>query len=300
MKPNFAQRFHLAASYLEQGRTFTMSQVTAAAVKSFRERTGLPLMDCKSALQEAGGDEDKAIELLRKRGKAMSDKRSDRETAFGRFGMYLGLDKSVGAMVELLCESAPVTGNEDFIQLANDLAQQLATGPGASTADELLAQPSPSAPSKTLGEQKDDLFNRIREVFNVGRLIRVENSCGGYQHNAGTVAGVLIEADGGTDEVAKDISMHIAAMSPQALNVDELDADVVAREREVLRAAALAEGKPEAIVDKMVDGRMRNFYAQHVLLEQPFVKDDKQTVGEYAKANSMKVKGYTHWILGQK
>lgn len=250
-------------------------------------------------MQEAGGDEEKAFELLRKKGKDMLDKRADRETAFGRFGMYMGLEKSTGAMVELLCESAPVTTNEGFIQLANDLATQLATGPGAKTAEELLSQPSPSDTSKTLGDQKDELFNRIREVFNVGRLVRVEGSCGGYQHNAGTVAGVLVAAEGGTDDVAKDVAMHIAAMRPAALSVDELDAEEVSKEREVLRAAAIAEGKPEAIVDKMVEGRMRNFYAERVLLEQSFVKEESQTVGEYAKDNGMTVKGYTHWILGE-
>ncbi|QDV70398.1 Elongation factor Ts [Rosistilla carotiformis] len=276
-----------------------MSQVSAAAVKAFRVRTGLPLMDCKNALQEAGGDEEKAFELLRKKGKDMLDKRADRETAFGRFGMYMGQDKSSGAMVELLCESAPVTTNEGFVQLANDLAQQLATGPGASTPEELLSQPSPSDPSKTLGDQKDELFNKIREVFNVGRLVRVDNTCGGYQHNAGTVAGVLISVEGGSDEAAKDVSMHIAAMRPSALSVDELDADEVAKEREVLRTAAIAEGKPEAIVDKMVEGRMRNYYAEKVLLEQSFVKEESQTVGEYAKDKGMTVKGYTHWILGE-
>ena len=116
-----------------------MAAITAAAVKAFRERTGLPMMDCKKALSDAGGDEEKAIQLLREKGQALADKRGDRETAFGRFGLYMGTDKNVGAMVELLCESAPVTTNEDFIQLADDLAEQLAIGPGASTADELLA-----------------------------------------------------------------------------------------------------------------------------------------------------------------
>ena len=189
-----------------------MSEITAAAVKAFRERTGLPLMDCKKALTEAGGDEDKAITLLRESGRSLEEKRSDRETAFGRFGLYIGTDKSTGAMVELLCESAPVTQNEEFIQLANDLAQQLATGSGAATAEELLAQPSPSKAGSTLGEQREDLFNRIREVFRVGRMVRAEGSCGGYSHNAGTIAGVLLHVEGGTDEASKDIAMHVAAM----------------------------------------------------------------------------------------
>ncbi|MEM8670762.1 MAG: translation elongation factor Ts [Planctomycetota bacterium] len=276
-----------------------MAEITAAAVKAFRERTGLPLMDCKKALQEAGGDEDAAVEVLRKRGQQLADKRSDRETAFGRFGLYIGTDKSVGTMVELLCESAPVTTNEDFIQLANDLAAALAAN-DVSTADELLALDSPSKSGTTLNQQKDDLFNRIREVFNVGRFVRVENSCGGYMHHAGTTAGVLVEIDGGTDEAAKDVSMHIAAMNPAALDKDSIDPELVAKEREILKEAALAEGKPENIVEKMVEGRMRNFYAERCLLEQAFVKDDKQTVGEYAKSNGMTVKNYWHWVIGQK
>ncbi|WP_164102744.1 translation elongation factor Ts [Candidatus Laterigemmans baculatus] len=276
-----------------------MSEITAAAVKSFRERTGLPLMDCKKALTEAGGDEEKAIALLRESGRSLADKRSDRETAFGRFGLYFGQGKSTGAMVELLCESAPVTQNDEFIQLANDLAEQLATGPGASTADELLAQPSPSKSGTTLGEQKEDLFNRIREVFRVGRMVRAEGTCGGYSHNAATIAGVLVQVEGGNDEAAKDVGMHIAAMKPSAVSGDELDSAMLDKEREFLRAAALKEGKPENIVDKMVEGRMRQFIAERALLEQPFVKDDKQSVGEYAKSNGMQIKQYWHWVLGE-
>ncbi len=277
-----------------------MAQITAAAVKAFRERTGLPLMDCKKALQEADGNEDQAIEQLRKRGKDLADKRSDRETAFGRFGLYKGIDQTVGAMVELLCESAPVTTNDDFKQLADDLAEALATGPGAETVEELLAQPSPSKSGMTLGDQKDEMFNRIREVFNVGRMVRVDGTCGGYMHHAGTTAGVLIEIEGGSDEAAKDVSMHTAAMKPTALNKESLDPAVVEKEREILKQAALAEGKPENIVEKMVEGRLKNFYAEQCLLEQAFVKDDKQTVGEYAKSNGMTVKNYWHWIIGEK
>ncbi|MHB0957402.1 MAG: translation elongation factor Ts [Pirellulaceae bacterium] len=276
-----------------------MAEISAAAVRAFREKTGLPLMDCKRALAETQGDEAKAIEMLRKAGEKLEAKRSDRVTHFGRFGLYYGLDKKVGAMVELKCESAPVTQNEEFIRLANDLAQQLATGPGAATVEELLAQPSPSKNGITLAQQKGDLFNRIREVFNVGRMVRLDETCGGYSHNAKTVAGVLLAVEGGNDEVAKDISMHIAAMRPKALNVADLQPAVVAKEREILREAALKEGKPESIVDKMVEGRLRSFYAEQVLCEQPFVKDDKLTVGAYAAQHQMKIKQFVHWELGQ-
>ena len=276
-----------------------MPGITAAAVKALRERTGLPMMDCKKALAECGGEEEKAVDWLRSQGLKTMEKRSGRETSFGRMGLYKGLDKGKGAMVELKCESAPVTQNEEFIQLADDLAHQLAEGPGATTADELLDQPSPSKDGMTLREQKEDLFNRIREVFNVGRMVKFEGPCGGYCHNAGTVSGVLLEVSGGNDDAAKDICMHIAAMRPQALNVDELDSTVVDREREVLTEAARKEGKPENIIEKMVEGRMRNFYAESVLNEQPFVKDDKQTVGKFATSNDMKIVRFTHWELGK-
>ena len=217
-----------------------MAEITAAAVKAFRERTGLPLMDCKKALQEAGGDEEAAVEVLRKKGQQLADKRSDRETAFGRFGLYIGSDKSVGAMVELLCESAPVTTNEDFVQLADDLAAVYANNAAITTSEELLAQPSPSAEGKTLAEQKDDLFNRIREVFNVGRMARLDGPSGGYMHHAGTTAGVMLAIEGGTDDAAKDVAMHVAAMKPAALDKDSLDPEIVTKEREILKEAALA------------------------------------------------------------
>jgi elongation factor Ts len=273
-----------------------MAEITAAQVKDLRERTGLPMMDCKKALTECAGDVDKAIQWLRERGAQVLSKRSDRETSFGRFGIFASFDPPLGAMVELKCESAPVTQNEEFIQLAGDLARQLATGPGAATAEELLAQPSPSKPGVTLAEQKDELFNRIREVFNVGRMVRVDGACGGYSHNAATVAGVLLQVEGGTPELAKDVCMHIAAMRPSALTTEELDPQEVQRERAILREAALQEGKPESIVDKMVDGRLRNFYAERVLLEQQYVKGEgKDTVGKFAQSHGMTIKRFVHW-----
>ncbi len=277
-----------------------MTEISAAKVKAFRERTGLPLMECKSALAEAGGDEEKAVEILRERGQKLGDKRANRETAFGRFGLYCGLDKSEGAIVELKCESAPVTQNEEFVQLANDMAQALATSDGDITdAEALLALQSPSKPDQKLSEQMADLFNRIREKFEVGRIAKLSGSCGGYFHNSGTVAGVLLQVNGGSDAAAKDVAMHIAAMRPEALSAEQLDPATVDKERQFLRSAALKEGKPENIVDKMVEGRLKRFFAEKVLLEQPFVKDDKQTVGEYAKSSGMEVKEFVFYILGQ-
>ncbi|MFV1963828.1 MAG: translation elongation factor Ts [Pirellulaceae bacterium] len=276
-----------------------MAGITAAAVKTLREKTGLPLMDCKKALNACDGNEDDAIRWLRERGAKIMGGRADRETSFGRFGIYCGTDKTAGAIVELKCESDPVARNQEFIQLANDLAEQLAVGAAATSGDELLAQPSPSQEGSTLAEQKDDLMNRIREVFNIGRFARADGPCGGYSHNSGTVAGVLVSVTGGNDEAAKDVCMHITAMCPMALNREQLDPAEVEKERSILRDAAIQEGKPESIADKMVEGQLRKFFAEKVLLDQPFVKEPKVSVGDYAKRNDMEVHKYVHWVLGE-
>ena len=277
-----------------------MVEITATAVKSLRERTGLPMMDCKQALLETGGDEGAAVESLRKKGiKTQETKIGTRATSSGRLGIYTDFDGGVAAMVELQCESAPVSSHEEFIGLANDLAKQLATGPGAATPDELLDQQSPGKEGVTLREQKDELYNRIREVFNLSRILRIDAACGGYAHHSGVIKGVLLEVEGGDGKIAKDICMHIAAMDPSAVSKEDLDPAIVAKEHEILSAAARKEGKPENIIEKMVEGRMQQFYAQQALEEQPFVKDDKQTVGKYAKVAGMKLVQFVNWELGK-
>ncbi|HEY1598270.1 MAG TPA: translation elongation factor Ts [Pirellulales bacterium] len=275
-----------------------MAEITAAKVMALRQRTGLPMMDCKKALQETGGDEEAAVSWLRKQGIKTQETRIGRETAAGRIAVYADMTKGVAAMVELQCESAPVASSAEFVQLANDMAKQLATGPGAKTPEELLKQPSPSKPGHTLGEVKDDMFNRIREVFNLARIVRIDSAAGAYAHHTGS-PGVLLEVEGGTPESAKDIAMHIAAQRPAALSKEDLDASLVDKEREILTEAARKEGKPENILAKMVEGRMKNFYADKVLSEQPFVKDDKKTVGTVAKEAGMKMKRYVLWELAK-
>ena len=274
-----------------------MAEITAALVKQLRDETSLPIMECKKALTEAGGDIEAAKRKLREDGVKTMAARSDRATEEGRIGVYASVDKKVGAMVELQCESAPVSTNEDFVKLANDLAMQLATGPGAKTADELWAQPSPSRKGMTLKDQKDELENKIREVFRLARLHRIDNSAGAFVHMA--KIGVLVEVEGGSDELAKDVALHVAAMNPKAATKDSLDPKLVAQEQEIQKERARQEGKPEAIIEKMIEGRMRNFYAENVLEEQPFVRDETQTVGALAKAGGMKLKAFHRWTLGE-
>ena len=279
-----------------------MAAVTAAAVMALREKTGLPMMECKKALTECGGDTEQAVEWLRKQGVKTQAMRADRETSMGRLAIYTDLEQGVGTLVELKCESAPVAGSPDFKDFVNDIAKTLALGSGASSPEELLAQKSQSQPDKTLGEIKDDLFNRMREVFELSRICRIDAPCGGYAHHDGSKA-ALVEIAGETAgpqaaEVAKDVAMHIVALSPKAIVKEDLDQAVVDKEREILTEAAKQEGKPENIIHKMIEGRLRNFFSQCVLLEQPFVKDDKQSVGKLLKSAGLSVKRMEHWKIG--
>jgi elongation factor Ts len=222
-----------------------MAEITASMVKELREKTGLPMMDCKKALTEAEGDMEKAIELLRIRGKKVQAGQADRSTSTGRIAVYSEFEPGAGALIDLRCESAPVANNEQFIDLANDLAQQLAKGPGAATPDALLDQPSPRDKSITLRQQFDDLNNRIREKFVLERILKVDGPTAGYAHHNGAVA-VLLQVEGtaaGASELARDICMHAAAMKPIVLRKEDVDPAHVAKERDVLDQAMTQEGE---------------------------------------------------------
>lgn len=278
-----------------------MPEITAAAVMALREKTGLPMMECKKALAECGGNTEQAVEWLRKQGIKTQSMRADRETSCGRLAVYTDPAKGVGAIIELKCESPPVAGSDDFKALCNDIAETLALGPGAATPEALLAQKSLAHPDKTLRELKDDLFNRMREVFELSRIKRIDAACGGYAHHDGSKA-ALVEIAGPkaaeAAETAKDIAMHVVALAPAAISKEDLDPAVVDKEREILSEAARNEGKPENIIAKMIEGRLRNFFATCVLLEQPFVKDDKQSVGQLAKQSGIEIKAVENWKLG--
>ncbi len=275
-----------------------MAAITAQAVMKLRDETGLPMMECKKALQESGGDFELAKQKLRETGKKFMGTRQDRSTEEGHIAIYSSLKPGVGAMIELQVESAPVAKNEAVIQLANDLAKQLATGPGAKTSDDLWKQPAPSRKGVTLSEWKDELENKMREVLRLARIIRVDAPCGGYVHHDAKT-GVLLVVEGGNEELARQAAMQVVAMRPKAALIADLDPEMVAKERAFLTDQARKEGKPENIIEKMIEGRMRNFYAEHVLSEQPFVKDDKQTVGKVAAAGGMKLVKFIRWQLGE-
>jgi elongation factor Ts len=275
-----------------------MADITAAMVMKLRDETGLPMMECKKALQATNGDFELAKQQAREAGKKIMSIRSDRTTEEGRLAVYATIKPPAAAMIELQVESAPVAKHEEVVALANDLAKQLATGPGAKTPEDLWSQPAPSRKGTTLQQWKDDIEGKMREVLRLARITRIDSPAGGYVHHDGK-SGVILEVEGGNDELAKSVAMHVAAMKPKAATTAELDPALVAKEREILTEQARKEGKPENIIEKMIEGRMRNFYAEHVLSEQPFVKDDKQSVGKIAADGGMKLKKFLRWQLGE-
>jgi len=277
-----------------------MAEITAAAVQALRARTNMPMMKCKEALMEANGDQDEAVKILQKESKEILDKRAENATAEGRIFQSVKDDGSEAAMVELQCESAPVAGGEDFTRFGNMLIKQLMEGPGAATPQELLAQPAPGAAGKTLQDVFDDMVGTIREKIVVARIARVSGPVAGYVHHDGKTA-VLMQAAGenATDPVLRDVAMHVAALRPAVVNPEELPADQVQAEKDRLANDAKASGKPDNIIEKIVDGQMKRYYGEHgVLMYQGFAKDDKKTVSQAMAEKGLKPVAFTRWVLG--
>ncbi len=278
-----------------------MAEITAALVKAFRDKTGLPMMDCKKALAEADGDAEKALTILREKGKLkMIEKGAERTTEEGV--LATAANENGVAIIELLCESAPVAGNPEFLQLAQDIAN-VYLEKGGQTAEEVMGNASPSKEGMTLQEQMEELYNRIREVFRLNRFTRLEGNGAAYVHHNKKV-GVIIATEGKNDEAAKDVCMHAAAMHPEYLNRDQIPAEVIAKEREIQLAAMANDpknaGKPESILNKIIDGKINAFFKANCLVDQEFVKDSSVSVGTYAKNNGIVVTQYVNWTLGAK
>ena len=277
-----------------------MAEITAQAVKELRDLTNLPMMEVKRALTEANGDQARAIELLKESNKKVSIKRAENATSEGLIKTAVSTDESLAAMVELQCESAPVAKADDFVFLADQCLKQLLNGPGAATAAELLAQPTPDRPGTTLAALLEEVVGKIREKMVLARVLRVAGPAGAYTHHDGKT-GVLFCAAGEnkTAPVLRDVAMHIAALKPTVTNPEELSASDVTAERTRLTAEAAASGKPANIIEKMVDGRMKTYYAeQGVLGFQLFAKDDSKTVNQALAESGLKPTSFTRWILG--
>ncbi len=276
-----------------------MSNISAAAVKALRDRTNAPMMDCKSALTEAGGDMEKAVEILRKKNAAIQAKKGERETAEGRIAVYIDPDKKVGAIVEVRCESAPVAKGKDFIDLAGDLALQVAVADPASV-EALLGQPLVGDKAKTVNERVGDVVGLIRENMKVARFTRLTGLLGGYVHHDGSV-GVLVQVEGNSAEaqLLRDVSMHVTAKNPLAALREHVDPAAIEKEKEIARSQAAATGKPPQIVEKIAEGKMKTFFAENVLAEQPFVKDETKTVGDLLKGAGLKLVRFVRYRVGE-
>ncbi len=275
-----------------------MAEITAAMVKDLRERSGLPMMDCKNALQETGGDAAKAMELLRKRGAAAAEKKAGRAMGEGRIGMYVDAAKGVGALAELTCETAPVGKNPDFIALAGKVAKHAALAGNADAAT-IGTEQFVDEPKQTVQDLLIDVLNRIRENMKIARVIRMNGRTAGYVHHDGKLGVLLVvEGSGGNEALLNDVCMHIAAMAPKAVRREDLPAEAVEKEKEIQRAQIIASGKPENMVDKILTGKMNRYFSEQVLIEQPFVKDDKKTVGKVLDEAGLKAASFIRMQVG--
>lgn len=276
-----------------------MADITAAAVKALRERTDLPMMECKKALVEADGDAEKAVEILKQQFKKIQDKRSENVTEEGRIFFAVKPDGSEAALVEVQCESAPVATGEALEELGTAMVTQLLNGPGADSPAALMNQ-TPEGSSESLQSMYEDFVNKIREKTVVNRVARVQGPVGGYIHHD-YKTGVLFQATGEAKdrEILRDVAMHIAALKPVCCVADQLDAAEVQTERSRLTEEAKASGKPDNIIEKIVDGQMSRFYNEKgVLLFQPFAKDDKKTVEKALSESGLQAVGFVCWQVG--
>ena len=274
-----------------------MANYTSADIKALRESTGAGMMDVKRALDEADGDHGKATEILRVKGLKGVTKREGRSASNGLVAAQAG--NGVGTLVEVNCETDFVAKGEKFIALAAQVLAQAVTV-GASNADELLAS---DMGGKTVKEVLDEANMTIGEKIEIRRVARLEAAnVVSYLHKTSpdlpAQIGVLVATDGGDEATARDIAMHIAAFSPSVLSRDEIDPETVANERRIAEATAREEGKPEAALPKIVEGRVNGFFKENVLLEQAFAKDAKKTVATVLEESGATAKAFARFRIG--
>jgi len=273
-----------------------MAEITAGMVRELREKTDAPMMECKKALTEAGGDLDKAEEILRIKLGNKASKAAGRIAAEGVVATYVANDGKLGAIVEVNCETDFVAKNDEFLAFARNLAELAAKENPADVAA-LSALPLNGT---NVEERRKQLVGKIGENVSVRRFRRSEakGRLAAYIHG-GSKIGVLVDVVGGDDALAKDLAMHIAAFQPRALSPDDVAAADVEKERTIAAAKAAESGKPANIVEKMVEGSVQKFLKEVTLLGQPFVKNDKQTTQEMLKSKNATVAGFTLYVVGQ-
>jgi elongation factor Ts len=274
--------------------------ITAAQVKELRERTGSGMMECKKALVDAGGDMETAIETLRKTGLAKADKKASRIAAEGLVVIEISDDKKTAAVVEVNCETDFVAKKEDFQEFASAIAKRVLADDPADI-DALLAMPLRDGDATTIEDARKALIATIGENISVRRFVRIESSgeLSSYRH--GVRIGVLVDLAGGDDSLGRDLAMHIAAHDPRPVCVSEAEVpvDMIEKEREIFTAQARESGKPDNIIEKMIDGRIRKYLGEITLLGQSFVKDPDQTVGQLLEAAGATVLRFERMELGE-
>lgn len=265
--------------------------ITAKMVAELRERTGSGMMDCKKALTQTDGDIEKAIEVLREKGLAAAAKKAGRIAAEGLVSTYIVEDNNVGAIVEFNCETDFVAQNSDFILISNALAKQVALT-NVNTVEELLAAKYIENNEVTVQEAITALIAKLGENMSVRRFNKITANNGivyGYIHGGGRI-GVIVSVEGGTSEdvkeVAKQLSLQIAAANPLFLTKEDVDNESLEKEKEIYRQQALNEGKPENIVEKMVVGRIQKYYKEVCLIEQLWIRDQDLTIRKYIENKS--------------
>jgi len=266
--------------------------MSAALVKELRERTGLGLLECKKALTEAGGDIDAAIEALRKSSGMKAAKKAGRTAADGVVAIQTAADGSFGAMVEVNSETDFVARDENFMGFVNSVVDK-AFGEQISDIETLAGGETEDA--------RQALVQKIGENISVRRVVNHranDGVIGGYVHGNNRIA-VLVALKGGSEALARDIAMHVAAVNPQVVSPADMPEEQVAKEREIYAAQAQDSGKPPEIVEKMIDGRIRKFLAENSLTEQAFVKDPDTTVGKLVAAAGAEVAGFTRFEVGE-
>ena len=273
-----------------------MTKITAADVKKLRDQTGAGMMDCKKALTETNGDFDKAIEALRKKGQKVAAKRADRDSSEGVAIAIVNDDNSKGVIISLNCETDFVAKNEDFIKLAKDFAQKALH---VSSKDELLKQ---SFDNITVEEKLIEQTGVIGEKIEIGAFETLEATYVGSYIHAGNKIAVLSGLSKAVDnaaELAKDVAMQAAAMNPVALNEDGVDQATIEKEIEIAKEQLRQEGKPEAMLDKIAQGKLKRFFKDNTLVNQMFIKDNKTSVAQYAKTyGDVEVVGFKRVALG--
>ena len=273
--------------------------VTASLVKELREKTGAGMMDCKKVLTETDGDMEKAIELLRERGIAKAAKKSGRVAAEGLVECYISEDGKVGAVVEVNSETDFVAKNEEFKTFVMNVAKQVVeTNP--KDVEELLAQEAKFEAGKTVNEALIGKIATIGENLSIRRFARFESKglLEKYIHGDGKIA-VLINMTSGDKELAKDLCMQIAAARPEFVKREEVPQERVDKEMEILKVQAMNEGKPEAIAEKIVQGRVGKFYEEICLVDQVFVKDSSKRVSDLLKEKNAEVVEFARFEKGE-